>query len=790
MLGHSGYSERSGEIYLPYVGHVADDVLLLRDGSVCAIGHLSGMAFELEEPVVRNARLRNLNTVLRNIADDNLCVSTHLVRHSDVPELPKTRFRSAFAAGLHQAYRERILTDRLFRNDHFITLMVSPRNVLGKAGSKLARFRRGEARDGGEGDLRALEDVWQVVASTLDAYGVRRLAVREKNDVMFSEMAEALRLMMTCRWSPAPLVSGSLGASIYTDRVICGKRGFEVRAPGDSYVGTMFSFREYPAKTRPGMLNTLLSTDFPIVLSQSFAFLTRAQAHARLTLKSNQMASAGDKAVSQLAGLADAEDALASNEYVMGSHHLSLAVYADDLKQLGDRGARARARLTDAGAVVVQEGIGMEAAFWSQLPGNIEWRTRPGAITSRNFAGFSSLDNYPPGSRHGHWGPALARFRTNGGTPYDYVPHVDDVGMTAIFGPIGSGKTTLLMFLLAMMEQALVERNGTVVFFDKDRGGELLVRATGGAYLVLRRGEPSGLAPLRGLEDSPAARDFLREWVVGLIEGDEKGPITSEEARRLERGIARQLSYPRTMRSLAGLREFLMHGPADGAGARLERWCRGAALGWAFDGDEDEVALGASITGFDMTHLLDYEEVCAPAAAYLLHRVGAVVDGRRFVMSCDEFRAYLLNEKFASVIDKFLLTVRKNNGMLILATQQPEHVLESRLGASLVAQCQTKILYPSPTADRAAYIEGLKCTEGEFRAVREDMVAAKRRFLLKREGGSVVCEFDLGPLREYVAVLSGRANTVRFAERLREEFGDDPALWLPQFMSRHHEARD
>src|SRR5580698_9669885 len=108
-------------------------------------------------------------------------------------------------------------------------------------------------------------------------------------------------------------------------------------------------------------------------------------------------------------------------------------------------------------------------------------------------------------------------------------------------------------------------------------------------------------------------------------------------------------------------------------------------------------------------------------------------------MSCDEFRAYLLNPKFASVIDKFLLTVRKNNGMLILATQQPEHVLESALGASLVAQCQTKILYPSPTADRTAYIDGLKCTEGEFRAVREDMAVGTRRFLLKRESGSVIC---------------------------------------------------
>ena len=790
MLGSSGAGERSGEIYLPYVGHVSDQAVLLQDGSVMALGRIDGVAFELEDPAMRNARCRTFNTLFRNIADDNITIHTHLVRHPDVPELPPARFRSTFAAGLDRTYRSRVLEERLYLNDYLIWLVVSPRNALGKVGSRLARMGKLPGEAATAALLRTLEDMWQAIRNGLEPYGLRRMGVREKNDVLFTEIGEGLRQIITCRWMPVPLVSGSLGASIYQDRVICGKRGFEVRAPGGSYVGTIFSFREYPARTRPGMLNTLLSADFPLVLSQSYSFLTRAQASGRLSMKSNQMLSSGDKAVTQIAELAHAEDALASNEFVMGSHHLSLAVYGDDIKQLQDRGARARARLTDAGSVVVQEGIGMEAAFWSQLPGNVEWRTRPGAINSRNFAGFSSLENFPTGDRHGHWGSALARFRTNGGTPYDYVPHVEDVGMTAIFGPIGRGKTTLMMFILAMLEQPMVERGGAVVFFDKDRGGELLVRATGGTYLVLRRGEPSGLAPIRGLDDTPAARDFLREWVTGLIQADGKGVISSEEARRLERGIARQLSYEPSMRSLAGLREFLMHGPSEGAGARLERWCRGSALGWAFDGDHDEVRLDASITGFDMTHLLDFEEVCAPAAAYLLHRVGSVVDGRRFVMSCDEFRAYLLNPQFAAVVDKFLLTVRKNNGMLILATQQPEHVLESKLGASLVAQCMTKIMYPSPTADRAAYIDGLKCTEGEFKAVREDMALGKRKFLLKREAGSVICEFDLGDMREYVAVLSGRANTVRFAERLRRELGEAPAAWLEPFMSRYHEARD
>ncbi|MBY5571601.1 VirB4 family type IV secretion/conjugal transfer ATPase [Rhizobium leguminosarum] len=789
MFGTSGRTERSGEIYLPYVGHLSDKAVLLEDGAIMAMAHVRGLPFELEDVAIRNARCRAFNTLLRNIADDNVSICAHLVRHNDVPSPPARQFRSTFSGSLSEAYEQRVLLGNLFRNDHFLTLIVYPRSTVGKFRGRF--FKRYEGK---EVDLasqaRNLEDLWHITAGALDAYGLRRLGIREKDGVIFSEIAEALRLIMTCRLTPVPMVSGSLGASIYTDRVICGKRAVEIRTPGDSYVGSMFSFREYPAKTTTGMLHPLLSTNFPLVLSQSFSFLTRAQAHAKLSLKSSQMTSSGDKAVSQITELAEAEDALASNEFVMGSHHLSLCVYADDLNSLADRAASARTRLAESGAVIVQEGIGMEAAYWAQLPGNTKWRTRPGAITSRNFAGLVSFENFPSGTNSGHWGNAVARFRTNGGTPFDYVPHENDVGMTAIFGPVGKGKTTLMTFILAMLEQSMVERNGAIVFFDKDRGGELLVRATGGTYLALRRGAPSGLAPLRGLENTSASRDFLREWMVALIENDGRGAISSEEVRRLDRGITRQLSFEPAMRSIAGLREFLLHGPSEGAGARLERWCRGSALGWAFDGEIDEVKLDASITGFDMTQLLEYEEVCAPAAAYLLHRVGSVVDGRRFVMSCDEFRFYLLNPQFAAVIDKFLLTVRKNNGLLILATQQPEHVLESPVGASLVAQCMTKIFYPSPTADRSAYIDGLKCTEGEFQAIREHMAIGSRKFLLKRESGSVVCEFDLAEMREYVAVLSGRANTVRFADQLRDKYGEAPGAWIDKFMARYHEVQD
>ena len=311
---------------------------------------------------------------------------------------------------LDAAYRKTVLQGKLYRNDYFMTLVVSPRSVLGTGfATRMARFRK-KFPDVQEVLLRELEDLWLVLENGLETFGVRRLGVYEHDGVQFSEIGEALRLIITGRPLRVPVVSGHLGDSFYTDRVICGRRGVEIRAPDKSTFGTIFSFREYPAKTRPGMLNTLLSAPFPLVLSQSFAFVTRAQAQDKLSLKSAQMVGAQDKAAQQIAGLDEASDAVASNEFVMGAHHLSLAVYGNTLAEVEDRAGRARSRLADSGAVVVEERLGLEAAFWSQLPGNVEWRTRPGAINSRNFAGFSSLDNFPAGQSWGHWGRPIARF--------------------------------------------------------------------------------------------------------------------------------------------------------------------------------------------------------------------------------------------------------------------------------------------------------------------------------------------------------------------------------------------
>ncbi len=784
--------EREPDTYVPYLGHATPGVMLLDNGDKLAMLHLRGISWETTEPDAVNAKHSNLNVLLRNIASDRLVLCSHVVRTmADPSDYPSGSCRSAFASALDAAYRARLMGNRLYRNDLYLSVILRPSQATGKRVSGLMnRRRRGDtARAPSAPDLDRLEAVVATLMADLQAYQPRRLALRHnERDVLFSEIGEALHLVMTGEHQPVPLVNGHLGGAIYTDRVIVGREAIEIRGAGHSTFAAGFGLREYPATTWPGMFNSILAAPYSCVLTQSFGFLGKQAAQDIMTRKQNQMVNASDKASSQTEALTEAADLLQSNAFVMGDHHLTLLVFADSLAALANVAPQAKRDLAESGAAVTREDWGLEAVYWGQLPGNLRLRSRPGALTSRNFAAMAAMHNYPLGAERGHWGEPLTVFRTTGGTSYRYHLHaqtalVKDLGNIFMAGPSGSGKTVLVGFLLALLEK----QGATVVFFDKDCGGEVLGRALGGTYLVLPSGVPSGLAPLKALDASPGNIQFLKQLVTSLItsEGEELKP---DIERRLEQGLRQIMQLPPEHRSLGELRAFLGQADTEGPGARLERWCAGNSLGWVLDNDADLVRLDASFLGFDMTAVLDDPTTRGPIMAYLFHRIEALIDGRRLVVAIDEFWKALADPDFRDLVNDKLKTIRKLNGAVILATQSPRDALNSPIAHSIIEQCPTQILLPNDRADAVDYRDGLKLTEPEFQAIKEDLTQGGRRFLLKQGNVSVACELDLSGLEDFVAVLSGNPKRVRFMEKLMAELGPEPDAWLPTYRRRWSEA--
>ncbi|TCM52621.1 type IV secretion system protein VirB4 [Rhizobium sp. PP-F2F-G48] len=774
--------ELEPETFIPYVRHVDAHIIALDSRALMVMIAIEGVSFETADPIDLNALHRHLNTLYRNIADERLALWTHVIRRRDM-SYPDGAFANPFSAGLNARYRERMIGEELFRNDLVLSLVWHPGRDPAEKLAKLMSRLRGARRQGREVDQDALKKLCDTVVDVttgLSRFSPRVLSLVEIDGIVFSEPSAVLHQLVGGRREPVPLTEGRISSAIYSDRVIIGRETIEIRHEGTSRYAGMFGFKEYPARTRPGMLDGLLTAPFEFILSQSFAFASKSDAKAIMARKQNQMVSAGDRASSQLDELDDALDDLESNRFVLGEHHLSLAVFAPSVKALTDNLSKARSHLTNGGAVVAREDLGLEAAWWAQLPGNFRFRARSGAITSRNFAAFAPFHGYPTGAADGNeWGPAVAMLKTASGSPFYFNFHHGDLGNTFVCGPSGSGKTVILNFMLAQLQK----HDPHMVFFDKDRGADLFVRAAGGTYLPLKNGQPTGCAPLKGLELTPANRIFLAQWVAKLV-GSRSRELSVTEVRDIAGAIDGLADLPVASRTIGALRSFLNNTDPEGSAARLRRWERGGPLGWVFDNEADEIGIGAKFLGYDMTDFLDNEEIRTPLMAYLFHRVEQLIDGRRIIIVIDEFWKALADEGFRDLAQNKLKTIRKQNGLMLFATQSPRDAIASPIAHTIIEQCPTQVFMPNPRGNRTDYVDGFKLTETEFELLARELSSDSRRFIVKQGHDSVVAELNLSGFDDELAILSGRTANVELAETIRAEVGDRPEDWLPLFQQR------
>lgn len=789
------YCELSDRDFVPDVGHVADDVVLLSDGSLLAMMQVPGFPFELDAMRSRDLRRRQFNDLFLGIADDNVTLGVHLVHHRHVASAPVGKFRSAFAQNTLAKYQTNCLGD-LISNDWFVTVIVSPRlKVVEKAKRSLARWRGRNAQAAASIALvRQLGAIMRSLEAYLVRDGARRLGLRDDAlGFKCSEIAEARHLFLTGQYSPRPLTTGGLGHSIYTERATCGTRLIRLDGIYGERFAKTIALRDYPASreepdgtltggTRTGQWSHLLRLDHaPFVLAQTFRFQSRAESETRLHLTGVRMANALSVETRGMAALDAAREDMTGGETVRGHHNWGLTIFGNSPEEVRRGVSRAGTAIIEAGCVPIAEDGGAFAAYWSSLPGNPKWlEGRSGSISSRNLTAFASFDGFPRGQASGFWGPAILRFATSGGTAYDFIPHVGDVGHALFLGRTGSGKTLLMTLLMLALEQT----GATVVYLDKDHGAEAAIRAAGGTYLTLRSGEASGLNPLRGLTDTPANRAFLVQWVTALMVSDGLGPLRTATPAMLHRGVMRQMRLDPADRSMGALRAFLGFGEGYDGG-RLEPWCEGGANGWLFDGGRDEVSLtGAKVLGFDLTALLKHP-ACPMVGAYLVHRIRELLDGRRVSVICDECRFYLLTSLFASMIEDFALTLRKLNGMLWLAAQEPDHITESSVGASLASQAQTIWAFPSRDADPAQFVDKLGFSVPMFRALTEQMpVLPYRSVMLKRDTGSAILKVELKDMAEEIAILSGREETGRLIPDILRTTNGDAAEFTKEFTRR------
>ena len=764
--------------HLPYARHVDDHTIETRDGLLLQVIQVRGLLFETADGDEINYRKRLRDAALQAIGSSRFALYHHIVRREADIALAAD-YPDAFSSRLDGAWRSRLGTRKLYVNDLFLTLVRRP--LQGKIGA-LDRLKQrfgklAEPLDTSRYELQQLAQARDALIAALGSYEPRLLGVYDSPQGPCSEPLEFLSYLFNGEMRPVLLPLQDLGDYLPYRRVSFGQDAIELGRAGASprqFVGIV-SVKDYPGQTAPGMLDELLRLPFELTVAQSFGFVERQAALSRMNLALRRMRSAEDEALSLRGELTDAKDNVAAGRAAFGEHHMTVALRAGSPDEVDEGLAEVQAALADLGIMSVREDIAIEPAFWAQFPGNFKYVARRGLISTSNFAGLASCHNFALGrAASNHWGDAITLLETTAAGPYFFNFHQGDLGNFTVIGPSGSGKTVVLNFLLAQARKI----RPRIVFFDKDRGAELFIRAIGGRYDVLRPGVPSGLNPLH-LPDTPVNRRFVTDW-IGVLAGGADG----DELARISDAVAANYEQPSEHRRLRYIVE-LFRGGARPHGtdlwSRLRPWWGDGERAWLFDNEQDLTDPGAESVGFDMTQLLDDPVVRTPAMMYLFHRVEERLDGSPAIIVVDEGWKALDDDVFVRVIKDWEKTIRKRNGIVGFATQSAQDALESKIASAIIEQAATQIFMSNPKAQAAEYIDGFGLTEHELELVRTIPDTA-HCFLVKHGNDSVVARLNLTGEKELLTVLSGRERTVRLLDEIRLETGDDPAAWLPRLL--------
>ncbi len=795
--------EKSLEPFIPYASSPAPGVVVGKKGEFHATFRCAGVPFETVGDEEIDAGARQLNLFLRSLPPGTSVV-VHRVRRrmSDRLGVP---LESGFARDFALRVNEEIGSRRLMATEFFITLVVPG------GGVRLRKETLEKRRTGLMARIRAFENLCSGTERALSAFGARRLTCREEGKRTVSDQLAFLNFLLSLEWTPvrasaAPLphVLGSADVFLSADLLEV------VRAGGSRTFAQGLEIKDFCSWTTPGLLDELLYPDiasvdpYEFIETQTFRVMGRADAQSFLSTQQGRLLSSGDAGLSQIEGLTLAMDGLASGEFVLGEYSYGLLVLGATEAEARRNTLDAAEKLKKAGLLPIQSGLALGGLFFSQLPGNFTERPRVAALSSQNFAHFAPFHNLPCGKRdHNPWGEAVMMLRTPSDQPYYFNFHSTPLleksegrkapASTVVIGTAGSGKTVFLNTALAMAQKYRTEATPmTCVFFDKDRGAEIALRAMGGTYLTVENGRPTGFNPF-ALEPTEANIAFLTTFVRLLVTTNGKSLGATEELR-LSEAVRAVMAMPLGLRRLGLLPQNLVEGLTreereSSLTKRLARWVDGGDLAWVFDNPVDEIDFSrAPVFGIDGTEFLENREVRTPVAFYLLYRMESVIDGRRFLFVMDEFWKWLSDAAFRDFAFNKLKTIRKQNGFGVFATQSPADVLESPIAKAVVEQAATLVFLPNPRAAAEDYIGGFKLTDSEFEIVRS-LGESSRQMLVKQDHGSVVCRLDLSNFPNELLVLSGSTENTELLDRIRAEVGDDPHVWLPVFLERAGKKR-
>ena len=664
------------------------------------------------------------------------------------------------------------------------------------------------------------------MVSFLRRYHTKALSSYSSNDGLNTELGEFYSALLNHSESKIRLQPANLSQTLQRATIDFGEETVRISNPASTtYAAVLTMVAPYTCEQIDAEVHApLLTADFEFVLSQSFTTMPRDAAERMLKAQENRIKSTAQNEIQQQ-DINDALQNLQANKFKMLSHEWILVVYGDTMKQLNKSVADAVDLMGGKNVQIARENGGsLIATYFSIFPGAFRHgRIRAMPISSRNMAKFYPLHNYPNGNREGsQWGKPLMVLTTESKNPYFLNYHVSrdrmaeqgiqldayeeqdeddvnnrraqrkEVGNYIIIGDTGGGKTTLKAAMRAALKRKATKGNQSVKVFalDKDSGEEILMRAMGGQYFILEPGMPSGINPFQW-GDTEEIRELIFQLSKWAAEYETPYQLRAGDLIDLKKAIGYTFDLPINERRFGNILSYLPSHESDASlHQSLGRWRRddddprSTPYGWVLDSPVDRLNLaGADTFGFDVTSILKLDYAKTPLMRLITEKILRAAAGSPHVIDIAEAWATLKDPLMGNFIEDKSRTIRKQNGIIGLDTQNAEDATASQFGSQFMNQFPTLFILPNPRARAATYIDGLNLTPKELSLVQGGRTD-QGDVLIKKGTESIMAKLNLTGMNNMLSVLSSSTDNVMICREVIKEYGSDPKVWLPRFYER------
>ncbi len=542
----------------------------------------------------------------------------------------------------------------------------------------------------------------------------------------------------------------------------------------------------FPLETYPGMLSVLDSLPLEYRWSNRYIYMDNEETRKELSkyrrkwkqkerglmdqvLQRNGVVDRDAvKMVDELEqALADANSQLVS----FGFFTSNIILLSENKEELIDTAKNIARQVKNLGFPARIETINAVEAWLGSLPGHSYLNIRRPIMHTMNLTDLLPLssiwsgreinpcDKYPSNS------PALVYTDTAGATTFRLNLHVGDLGHTLVFGPTAAGKSTLLNLIASQFQKY---QDATFFGFDKGYSLYCLTKASGNSHFDVA-GEDSQLqfCPL-GKIDSDSEQAWAEDWVKICCELQLKRDIKPNEKSEIHKAmLLHRQSGSKTYT------EFVSNLQIHDLREALEHYCVGGAMGKLLDAETDTLNLSRFVV-FEMESLMNYsDEDKLPVLLYIFHRIEQRLMGQPAMIMLDEAWIMLGHPAFRKKIREWLKVLRKNNCVVIMATQSLSDAEKSGIIDVLVESCPTKIYLPNPAAksdvSRPFYERvGLNSTQIDLlsRAV------PKRQYYVVSVEGNRLFELALGDL-SFAFVAQSGIDSKKEIDRYLDIYGEE-----------------